>query len=180
MSRSLIQRIVACVCVVAAAGFTPGASVAGDDAAAGSPVHATALQDLAGRWQGRFHAFGARRASCQGDDCHALTLDIGRCGDGWCGVIVGKDGGCGATALKLASGKPDGREYAFEGTISIAEGTEPYTVRATGNRRSADDPAVLWLIGDTGGTLRMMRRTFPFEAQLTRQGEPACKEQKTS
>lgn len=173
--KILLSFSVGAVCVAAAAAF------AGDVGTAAPSVGPAALTDISGRWQGHFHAFGAKRASCTGPECNIMTLDVGRCGAAWCGVVINKDGGCGATALRLDGPKVEGSELAFEGSLKLAEGAEPYTVRATGFARGGDPAATLWLIGDTGGSLRFMRRTFPFEARLSRQGEPVCKgEQKTS
>lgn len=174
MSRANFALILAAVCVVAGAATVSAAEPA-------KPTAFQSLDDLGGRWQGHFRAFGAKRVACSGEGCNTLTLDVSRCGEGWCGVEVATGGACGTTALKIGAGKRDGGQTAFEGTLQLAERTEPYTVRISGHPGEAGKPATLWAVGDTGGSLRMLRRTFPFEAQLARQGEASCKpEHKTS
>ncbi len=187
MFRKVVTRILGSVCVAAAAALPLAAEAGSADAGASQGDVAlatapTALSDISGRWEGRFRAYGARRAACTGEDCNKLTLDVARCGETWCGVVVDKDGGCGVTALRAAGPKAaEADELAFEGTLKLAEGTEPYTVRVSGQAKLDDEPTTLWVIGDTGGELRLFRRSFPFEARLTRQGEPTCKgEAKTS
>lgn len=180
MSRSHLLRSLASFYVVATATTAAVADPPASTPATAGAVDPSAVQDLTGRWQGRFRSSRAQRASCEGDTCNTLTLDVARCNAGWCGVRVMENGACGATAMTLAGPTMDHKELVFDGTLQLAEGTEPYSVRVSGFAATDKSPTI-WLIGDTGGSLRMLRRSFPFEAQLTRQGEPACKaEQKTS
>lgn len=183
MVRNMLQRFLSlgAICVAGAAAATAGqpapAAEAAPPPAEAKPI--PALQDITGRWTGRFHA---RRASCSGDDCNMMTIDMARCGAAWCGVVVPKEGGCGDTALRLEGPRKDGNsEAVFTGSLRLAPGSEPYTVRVSGVEGNGGETASLWLLGDTGGDLRMFRRSFPLEAHMTRQGEPACKgEPKTS
>lgn len=147
--------------------------------AAGAAVAADS-DGLAGRWSGHHYRMAARDG-CTGDDCRRLVLDVSRCGEGWCGVLVGKDGLCGATALRLGAGRPGRNQVIeFDGRLELASGVEPYTIRATLGSAEGDGP-MLWLTGDTGGEYRLYRRTFPFEAQLARSGDAVCRaESKTS
>lgn len=181
MFPSRLQRRFSLALVCVAAGAGPALAADAPSQASPEVVAPTKLEDISGRWQGRFRAYGAKRSSCTGEDCNRLTLDVSRCGSAWCGVVVPKEGGCGETAMRLDGPRADGREAAFTGTLKLAEGTEPYTVRTSGIARDSVDPATMWIIGDTGGELRMFRRSFPFEATMARQGDAVCKpEQKTS
>lgn len=148
-------------------------------ASAAGAVAAADTGSLAGRWSGHYFRMAARDG-CTGDDCRRLVLDVSRCGEGWCGVLVGKDGTCGATALRLGAGGPGRHEgQEFTGRLELAPGAEPYTIHAT--LGSNDGSPRLWLTGDTGGEYRFYRRTFPFEAQLSRSGDAVCRgESKTS
>ena len=189
MSRVKSLSILAAVCVAgwalpviakdAPAKVGPAAAGA---AAARAAAGLAAADNLEGRWRGTFHG-AARRShgavACSGDDCHKLTLDIARCGDGWCGVEVDRSGSCKAVALRLAPKGPEPGEGAFAGQLELAASTEPYTVRATYRGRDEDSAPILWLIGDTGGQFRVFRRSFPFEAQLERVDAARC-ENKTS
>ncbi len=86
--------------------------------------------------------------------------------------------------------KPDttpNRRNAFTGKIELAKGSAPYTVEAwyrepgsTGGEGSG--LARLHFVGDTGdGGMLMMRRSFPFQAELTRISDAKCTlEQATS
>ena len=121
--------------------------------------------DIAGRWQGDSYARDAGGK---------LTLDIVACGAGWCGIKIGDNNACGATALKLDGGTLEGESLAFSGTLELARGTEPYVIHSYLSPAADGAPATLQLIGDTGGVFRAYRRSFPFEAQLTRASDPTC------
>lgn len=92
-------------------------------AAAAPLAAAVSPASIAGRWQGKSWA--------QQEQEGALTLDIVRCGEGWCGIKVGSDNSCGATALKIGGGKvePDSDYIAFEGSLQLAPKTEAYVVQ---------------------------------------------------
>jgi hypothetical protein len=60
----------------------------------------------------------------------------------------------------------------FNGKLELAKGSAPYAVKAW--YRSEDSSASLHFLGDTGPELRLMRRSFPFEANLARSGEAIC------
>jgi len=139
--------------------------------AAAAPLHAESptlkATDISGRWQGDSYAIGGAPAK--------LTLDIVACGGRWCGVSVEANNSCGATALKLDAGQTTTDNVTFKGTLALARGTEPYTVQSYLIPASEGDPVRLQVIGDTGGTFRIFRRSFPFEAQLTRTRDAVCK-----
>jgi hypothetical protein len=151
----MLKIMLSAICVLAAA--TPLAS--GAIAAYLKPA------DIGGRWQGDSYT---REAGGK------LTLDIVACEAGWCGIKIGDNNACGATALKLDGGTLEGESLAFSGTLELARGTEPYVIHSYLTPAADGAPATLQLIGDTGGVFRAYRRSFPFEAQLTRASDPVC------
>jgi hypothetical protein len=151
--------IIAAVCVLAAAGV----------AAALTPADV-----LAGRWTGETYRMAALSPGCKNGRC-TLTLDIVRCPSGWCGIEVSEAGGCGGTTLKLIEGTEGATGgVQLEGSLALAEGTEPYVVRAYVSAADEQEPVTLHITGDTGGEFRIYRRSFPFEAMLTRISEAVC------
>ena len=106
-------------------------------------------------------------------DQHKLTLDVSRCGDGWCGVEVSGATGCGRVVLRLDAGaqKPDAVE--FSGQLQLAAKTEPYGLQATLLRRG--DALSLQMSGHTGGSFQIARRTFDFHGVFARVGDALCK-----
>jgi hypothetical protein len=154
----MIRIIVGIVCVLAAA------SPAGAELTAAS---------IAGRWQGENLGFARAAESCADGAC-TLTLDIQRCGAGWCGILVGRDNACGEEALKLEESK-EGDVLSFKGTLALARGTEPYVVEANLLPASDGAPLILQLTGDTGGEFRAFRRSFPFQADLARASDAVCR-----
>jgi hypothetical protein len=114
---------------------------------------------------------------CDGTSCE-LTLDIAPCGESWCGVEVGKDNTCGATAfriLKIEEVSSGG--LTLSGKLELAQGTEPYVIEAFVEPATDGLTAPrLNMTGDTGGEFRLWRRSFPFHATLARIGEPLCRD----
>lgn len=151
---AMLKVIVSGLCVLAAASPL---------AAAISPAN------IAGRWQGE---------SWAKDAGGKLTLDIVRCGEGWCGVKVEADNSCGGTALKIDAGKMEGDYVQFNGSLQFAPKTEPYVVQVSIFEPGTDEPAgaslKLQITGDTGGEFRAYRRSFPFEAELSRTQDAVC------
>lgn len=139
-------------------------------AAGNAPAADLKTSDIAGRWQG--DSWAQERSE-------TLTLDISACGESWCGVRVAANNSCGGTALKLGSGRVEENNAQFEGTLELAPGTEPYTVYATIFPPEAGQPLNMQITGDTGGTYRPYRRSFPFTAQLARLSEPVCRAPQT-
>jgi hypothetical protein len=157
MSRLMLGII--CV-LVAAAAITGGAAFAAELKSA----------DIAGRWHGESWAQGSGGS---------LTLDVVACGKGWCGIRVAANDTCAGTSLKLDAGTVAENNAQFAGTLELAPGTEPYTVQATIFSPDAGKPLAMSIAGDTGGQFRAYRRSFPFEAQLARMGEPVCRAPQT-
>ena len=102
-----------------------------------------------------------------------LTLDVSRCGDGWCGVEVTNGTMCGRTVLRLDAGEQGGNESVkFNGRLQLAPESEPYEVHTILLRRG-DVPALI-IIGQTGGRLRFASRNFDFRADFVRTNDAVC------
>lgn len=138
--------------------------------------------NLAGRWTGRHYGFASKRI-LKGEEAaparSTLTYDIVACGDDWCGIRVTDETPCGAVTLKMARDPKSGRGNAFNGKLELAKGSAPYVVEAwysapDTKAGEGSDKAHLNFVGDTGGELLMMRRSFPFQAEIARVGEPVC------
>jgi hypothetical protein len=172
---------VAQFCVLAAAAFAfAGSAAMATDERTGEVPGAAVSGDLSGRWEGAsyFDSKASENCTGAGGPC-VLKLDVVACGDGWCGIELGKEDRCGATALRLGKGTPEAGRASFEGKLELAKGTEPYVVRAFLGSSSLDGKPSLEIIGDTGGEFRMFRRSFPFQTTLLRSGEPHCKPETT-
>ncbi len=132
--------------------------------------------DLSGRWTGpRYsHNLIASDPKACGDKRCELTYDIVACPDGWCGIAVTDAAPCGAIGLRLAADHPKGRPNAFTGKLELAKGSAPYTVEAWHHVAEGSAKATLNFVGDTGPELLLMRRSFPFHAELARAGDASC------
>lgn len=137
---------------------------------------------LAGRWSGPRYSFSMRAPvanNCGGKPCQ-LTYDIVACDDGWCGIAVTDERPCGAIGLRMAPNAQRKHRNAFSGRLELAKGSAPYTIEAwyappaAGASDGAASPPRLRLAGDTGGELLIMRRSFPFQAELARVGDAQC------
>lgn len=120
-----------------------------------------------------------RWIAVNGDD-KERAIDIGRCGQLWCGVEVDKDGKCGRVALHLilANGEKGG-DVQFTGQYSAVDGTEPYVIGATVMQEKQG--LTLYAYGHTGGQFLAFRRSYPFHMMLSREGDAVCKtEEKVS
>jgi len=172
-----------------------GFSAAAGDAAASKPADGSAIV-LAGRWSGPRYGFGVRKIrppkadgavstgessaeNCGGQAC-TLTYDIVACGDGWCGIAVSDATPCGPIGLRMTADTGHNRRNAFTGKLELAKGSAPYAIEAwyapadDGQAGGGRDAARLSFVGDTGGELLMMRRSFPFQAELTRISDAQC------
>ncbi len=138
--------------------------------------------NLAGRWSGHHYGFASKRI-LKGEETAAarntLAYDIVACGDSWCGIAVTGQSTCGSIALKMARDPKSGRGNAFNGKLELAKGSALYVVEAwysapNTTTGEGSEKAHLNFVGDTGGELLMMRRSFPFQAEMARVGEPLC------
>jgi hypothetical protein len=163
-------------------------------------VAALAPINLAGRWSGPRYShnlIASDEQACGGKSCD-LTYDIVACPEGWCGIAVTEATPCGAIGLKLSTEHPKNRPNAFMGKLELAKGSAPYTVEAWHHSGAAsgspagsdhlevplrgqpaavaeaDSNQTLNFVGDTGPELLLMRRSFPFHAELARVGDATC------
>lgn len=173
---------IAVFCVLAAAATRPtGAEEAVAVPPGGEDAAPAVAADLTGRWEGRSFVLSRRGSDCSGTRC-MLTLDISRCGSGWCGVeVLDTERRCGATALKLDAGAGGGgASTVFKGSLELAKETEPYVVEVYLLAPGGEEPRrEIEIAGDTGGEFRMFRRSFPFNATLARSGEAVCRPEST-
>lgn len=104
---------------------------------------------------------------------HNLTLDISRCGEGWCGVEV-KDAQCAKTALRLAANKARSDAAAFfNGRLALADQSTLYQISATLFLR--EGALQLQLLGHPGDKLELLRRSYPLNELMARSGPSQCK-----
>lgn len=101
----------------------------------------------------------------------SLTLDLARCGDGWCGIEVTPAGSCGRTVLRVRN-DADGR---FTGELELATQSESYKIAIHLLRRSPSDPETLMIRGSTGMRFDAWRRIYPYQVVFTRTGDVACR-----
>ena len=163
----------ASVIVLAIMAASLGGAAAADDATVAKPLDTKTIS-LAGRWSGPHDGYGRQgeQTDCAGEGC-TLTYDIVACKEGWCGIAV-KDGKtCGPIGIRLAADDAKGNgDMAFKGKLELAKGSAAYTVEAW--YRLDEGRQGLHFLGDTGPELLLMRRSFPFEADLTRAGDATC------
>jgi hypothetical protein len=169
--------VIAVLIVTQGHGFT--AAAIAEDAAKASDVSPI---NLGGRWHGPRYASNMRAAegqNCNGNACQ-LTYDIVACPDGWCGIAVSDETPCGAIAVRLKGDAAANRRNAFTGKLELVKGAAPYSVEAwyapAGEKAGeGSELAHLNFVGDTGdGGMLMLRRSFPFQAELARTGDAQC------
>jgi len=130
--------------------------------------------DLAGRW---VNTLADAKEAC-GEAACERAYDLVPCGNGWCGIEVKDDKTCGRTALRLNAGVAAKLGLTFWGSYEQAEGTQPYTIKATlymAARPAAPGRLDLFVQGSTDGTFQPFRRTYPMQMLLTRAGDAACR-----
>jgi len=141
-----------------AAAFLGVFCVAGAAIADPSKISAT---DIEGRWV---------------SEKYKLTLDVSRCGAGWCGVEV-TDGAagaaCGRTALRFDAGKEAGQYVSFSGRLERAANLQSYAISASLQRR--DGLLTLSMHGNSGDDFNPFRRTFDFSDVVARAGDGVCR-----
>jgi hypothetical protein len=151
------------------------ASSLGGSAAAEDGNNANVAQhsiSLAGRWSGPHYGYGRQGSSEHCAAGCALTYDIVACKDGWCGIAVNADKTCGRIGVRLAADAKSEGGIEFNGKLELTKGSAPYTVKAW--YRADDGRIGLHVLGDTGPELLLMRRSFPFQADLARTGDATC------
>jgi hypothetical protein len=133
---------------------------------AGMAIAETPLNhaDIAGRWvSDRMWVSASER----------LTLDISRCGTGWCGVEVRNGSTCGITTLRLDEGELREPVAAFRGRIGLASGAQPYGIRAHLSRY--EGAFELELFGNSGDQFEPWRRNYPYRQLMARSGDAVCR-----
>ena len=162
---------------IIASSFGGSAAAETSDEATSAPAEAVSL---AGRWSGKRHGYGRSEAEADCSSGCALTYDFVACKEGWCGIAVKNDKTCGAIGVRLAANNAvTSGGGTYKGQIVLSKDTAPYSVEAWYARD--EGTAKLHFLGDTGPELRIMRRSFPFEAELARTGDATCTlEQATS
>jgi hypothetical protein len=103
----------------------------------------------------------------------SLTLDLSRCGNGWCGIEVTKAGSCGRTVLRVTEGSPDDGG-ALYGRLELATHTQPYTIAMHLFRRNPNDPETLMIRGNTGTRFDAWRRMYPYMVAFSRVSDVTC------
>ncbi len=110
-----------------------------------------------------------------------LTLDISRCGDAWCGVVVDGKGQCGFRGLAISLRHPRVTDHGsnpkhhavYNGEFRYREGSELY--RVTGSVRLEGDghTGEMWIGGNPERTPEYARMIL-LNLRLVRQGEGQC------
>jgi hypothetical protein len=103
-----------------------------------------------------------------------LTLDVARCGDGWCGVEATAEGACGPTVLRTETSTPN-ENGALVGRLKRADEALPYAVAMRIYRRPDNGTVSLVIVGNSGTRFEPWRRSFLFRAEMARIGDPACR-----
>jgi len=101
----------------------------------------------------------------------SLTLDLSRCGDGWCGIEVTQTGACGRTVLRARS-DDDGQ---LIGRLELATQAQPYTIVMHLFRRSPSDSELLMIRGHTGARFDPWRRMYPYMVAYARKSDVGCR-----
>ena len=103
-----------------------------------------------------------------------LTLDVSRCGEGYCGVEVTNGSTCGRTLLRAAVKPGTGRDQVV-GRLELAPGSQPFAVALNIVPSRENTPAKLSLIGHSGDEFQPFRRTFSYHNLFVRAGDAVCK-----
>jgi hypothetical protein len=105
----------------------------------------------------------------------ALTLDVARCNEGYCGMAVDAAGRCGAPVLTF--GSPAASVFGEEGSgrLRLPDARTPLDARVA-LLLQPSGTAILMIVAVEPGSrpLSYMRRTFPFEARMARIGDASC------
>lgn len=146
----------------------------GGSAAANEIVRANSEPiSLAGRWIGTYGRGGfSDERGCGTQGCK-FAYDIVACKDGWCGILLKPEMSCGDVGLHLTAEAAEGNR-AFDGRLEITKGAAPFFVQAWRSVKEESRETQLHLVGSTEPKLLLFRRSFPFEARLTRSGEALC------
>lgn len=157
--RSIVA--VAAALVAVALVVTPQPAAADDTQKAAGP-------DIAGRWVDK------RKGN--------LTLDVSRCGNAWCGVVVDDHGECGFRALQITLGHPNipepggdnpKRHATYEGEFRYGPKSQRYVVRASVALHGTGHANDMWVGGNPEGSPEYTRM-MPLNLRLVREGDGRC------
>ena len=121
-----------------------------------SSATALATQGIEGRWE---------------TDARDLVLDIGRCGEQFCGQAVRSNNECDRTILTVAVNTTS---QTFDGELVAPGRAKPYKVKISVTTDTNTDRARMVIVGDDVEP-SFVRRTFPFRALLARAGDATCR-----
>jgi hypothetical protein len=109
----------------------------------------------------------------------ALTLDIARCAEGFCGRRVDDSGQCGPRVLTFTG--PVAR-FALQpsGRLQLPEHRAPLDARVALAQERPGAALDLEIAAVEAGGGAFMRRVFPFQARLVRIGDVGCPVQPVS
>jgi hypothetical protein len=104
-----------------------------------------------------------------------LTLDLTRCGAGWCGVEVIDGKTCGAIALRfeLVPAKDQDWEW-LRGRLELASEPQRYAVELDFFQPRDGSPIKLSIFGNSDDRFEPWRRTFAFRELMARAGDAVC------
>jgi hypothetical protein len=104
----------------------------------------------------------------------ALTLDIARCADGFCGMAVDDSGACGGRVLTFAGPAPVLMGTEASGRLQLPGTRTPLDARVALAAQPQGAAPALDIVAVEPGGGGFMRRVFPFQARLVRIGTASC------
>jgi hypothetical protein len=104
----------------------------------------------------------------------ALTLDIARCAEGFCGMAVDDSGGCGGRVLTFSGPAPTLLGSEASGRLQLPGTRAPLDARVALAPLPQGTAPVLEIVAVEAGGGGFMRRVFPFEARFARVGAAGC------
>lgn len=116
--------------------------------------------DLGGRWTS--------------DRLH-YVLDIGKCGEEWCGVRLNPDQSCGAIVLRLKHIAKAGTMVGLAGHLDLGPEVESYEVSVFFDNSGNVSPDKLQIQGNPKVAPSLLTRTIKFYDLLARTGDAICK-----
>lgn len=116
--------------------------------------------DLSGRWTSA--ALG-------------YALDVGQCGEEWCGVRLKADQSCGAMVLRLQQKSQVGAFVMLTGHLDLGPEIKPYELTVIVDNTGGASPAELKLMGNPDAPPPMLSMHVEFDDKIARSGDAQCK-----